>query len=155
MNPLLLTDGYKTSHHQMYPKGTNLVYSNFTPRSNKYGPKGADKVVSFGQQMMMTQIHEAFEKEFFQHGLERDLTLVQIKKYLILKMETDLFQHIVILLVMVGLQIQLWLKILHISVQMLKFLEMQEFMIMLMFLEMQEFMMMQEFVKICGFNMEM
>ena len=67
MNPLLLTDGYKTSHHQMYPKGTNLVYSNFTPRSNKYGPKGVDKVVSFGQQMMMTQIHEAFEKEFFQN----------------------------------------------------------------------------------------
>lgn len=79
MNPLLLTDGYKTSHHQMYPKGTNLVYSNFTPRSNKYGPKGADKVVSFGQQMMMTQIHEAFEKEFFQHGLERDLMLVKRK----------------------------------------------------------------------------
>lgn len=79
MNPLLLTDGYKTSHHQMYPKGTNLVYSNFTPRSNKYGPKGVDKVVSFGQQMMMTQIHEAFEKEFFQHGLERDLMLVKRK----------------------------------------------------------------------------
>lgn len=79
MNPLLLTDGYKTSHHQMYPKGTNLVYSNFTPRSNKYGPKGADKVVSFGQQMMMIQIHEAFEKEFFQHGLERDLMLVKRK----------------------------------------------------------------------------
>ena len=65
MNPLLLTDGYKTGHHQQYPKGTTLVYSNFTPRSNKYAPKGCDQVVSFGQQMVMQQIHEAFQKEFF------------------------------------------------------------------------------------------
>ncbi len=65
MNPLLLTDGYKTGHHQQYPKGTTLVYSNFTPRSNKYAPKGCDKVVSFGQQMIMKQIHEAFQNEFF------------------------------------------------------------------------------------------
>jgi nicotinamide phosphoribosyltransferase len=65
MNPLLLTDGYKTAHHMMYPKGTTLVYSNFTPRSNKYAPKGCDKLVSFGQQMMMVQIHEAFNKHFF------------------------------------------------------------------------------------------
>ena len=65
INPLLLTDGYKTGHHQQYPKGTTLVYSNFTPRSNKYAPKGCDKVVSFGQQMVMMQIHEAFQEEFF------------------------------------------------------------------------------------------
>lgn len=65
MNPLLLTDGYKTGHHQQYPKWTTLVYSNFTPRSNKYAPKGCDQVVSFGQQMVMQQIHEAFQKEFF------------------------------------------------------------------------------------------
>jgi nicotinic acid phosphoribosyltransferase len=65
MNPLLLTDGYKTGHHLMYPEGTTLVYSNFTPRSNKYAPKGCDQLVSFGQQMMMLQIHEAFEHNFF------------------------------------------------------------------------------------------
>ena len=65
MNPLLLTDGYKTGHHQQYPKGTTLVYSNFTPRSNKYAPNGCDQVVSFGQQMVVQQIHEAFQNEFF------------------------------------------------------------------------------------------
>jgi nicotinamide phosphoribosyltransferase len=65
MNPLLLTDGYKTGHHQQYPKGTTLVYSNFTPRSNKYAPKGCDQVASFGQQMVVQQIHEAFQNEFF------------------------------------------------------------------------------------------
>ena len=65
MNPLLLTDGYKTGHHQQYPQNTTLVYSNFTPRSNKYAPKGCDRVVSFGQQMVMQQIHEVFHNEFF------------------------------------------------------------------------------------------
>lgn len=65
MNPLLLTDGYKTGHHQQYPKGTTLVYSNFTPRSNKHAPRGCDQVVSFGQQMTFMQIHEAFQLGFF------------------------------------------------------------------------------------------
>lgn len=65
MNPFLATDGYKTGHHKMYPKGTTLVYSNFTPRSNKYAPKGCDKVVSFGQQMVMQQIQEMFDEHFF------------------------------------------------------------------------------------------
>jgi nicotinamide phosphoribosyltransferase len=65
INPLLLTDGYKTGHHQQYPDGTTLVYSNFTPRSNRHAPKGCDKLVSFGQQMVMKQIHEAFRDEFF------------------------------------------------------------------------------------------
>jgi nicotinamide phosphoribosyltransferase len=65
MNPLLLTDGYKAGHHQQYPKGTTLVYSNFTPRSNKYAPKGCNKVVVFGTQMVMRQLHEAFQNDFF------------------------------------------------------------------------------------------
>lgn len=65
MNPFLATDGYKTGHHLMYPQGTTLVYSNFTPRSNKYAPKGCDMVVSFGQQMVMKQIQEMFDNYFF------------------------------------------------------------------------------------------
>jgi nicotinamide phosphoribosyltransferase len=65
MNPLLLTDGYKTSHNRQYPEGTTLVYSNFTPRSNKYAPKGCDEVVVFGTQMVMIQLHEMFQKDFF------------------------------------------------------------------------------------------
>jgi nicotinamide phosphoribosyltransferase len=71
MNPLFLTDGYKTGHHQQYPKGTTLVYSNFTPRSNKYGPRGCDRVVSFGQQMVMRQLHDLFQKDFFSQPKDR------------------------------------------------------------------------------------
>jgi nicotinamide phosphoribosyltransferase len=70
INPALLTDGYKTGHHQQYPEGTTLVYSNFTPRSNKYAPKGCDMVVSFGQQLIMKQIHDSFQKDFFDQPKE-------------------------------------------------------------------------------------
>ena len=87
MNPLFLTDGYKTGHHQQYPKGTSLVYSNFTPRSNKHAPKGCDHVVSFGQQMVMTQIHEAFQRDFFSQP--KDVVCGQMKEELTLYLGTD------------------------------------------------------------------
>ncbi len=87
MNPLLLTDGYKTGHHQQYPKGTTLVYSNFTPRSNKYAPKGCEQIVSFGQQMVMKQIHEAFQNEFFSKPKEE--VCGEMKRELSMYLGTD------------------------------------------------------------------
>lgn len=87
MNPLLLTDGYKTGHHQQYPKGTTLVYSNFTPRSNRYAPKGCDNVVSFGQQMIMKQIHEAFQNEFF--SKPKDVVCGEMKRELSMYLGTE------------------------------------------------------------------
>lgn len=65
MNALFLTDGYKTGHHQQYPKGTEEVYSNWTPRSNKYAPQGCQKVLSFGQQYVFQWLHEYFKEHFF------------------------------------------------------------------------------------------
>ena len=87
MNPLLLTDGYKTGHHQQYPKGTTLVYSNFTPRSNKYAPKGCDQVVSFGQQMVMKQIHDMFQTYFF--NKPKDVVISEIKQEMSWYLNTD------------------------------------------------------------------
>ena len=87
MNPLFLTDGYKTGHNKMYPKGTTLVYSNFTPRSNKYAPKGCDEVVSFGQQMVMKQIHEAFQRDFFSQP--KDVVCGQMKEELTMYLGMD------------------------------------------------------------------
>jgi nicotinamide phosphoribosyltransferase len=87
MNPLLLTDGYKTSHHQMYPKGTTLVYSNFTPRSNKYAPKGCEQLVSFGQQMVVKQIHEMFKTYFF--NKPKDVVISEIKQELSWYLNSD------------------------------------------------------------------
>ena len=87
MNPLLLTDGYKTGHHQQYPAGTTLVYSNFTPRSNRYAPAGCNEVVVFGPQMVMQQIHEAFQKNFFQQP--KELVCQEMKEELSLYLNTD------------------------------------------------------------------
>ena len=82
MNPFFLTDGYKLNHHRMYPNGTTLVYSNFTPRSNKHAPKGADgkpidHVVSFGQQYFVRWIKELFDNEFF--NKPKDEVISEIK----------------------------------------------------------------------------
>jgi len=87
MNPLFLTDGYKTGHHQQYPKGTTLVYSNFTPRSNKYAPKGCDQLVSFGQQLVVKQIHEAFDKDFF--SKHKDEVCGEMKREWSMYLNTD------------------------------------------------------------------
>lgn len=70
MNPFLATDAYKTSHHKQYPKGTTLVYSNFTPRSGKHSNTDTGGVVSFGQQMVMKQINEMFNEGFFNQDKE-------------------------------------------------------------------------------------
>jgi nicotinamide phosphoribosyltransferase len=87
MNPLLLTDGYKTGHHQQYPKGTTLVYSNFTPRSNKYAPRGCNEVVVFGTQMVMQQLHEAFQNDFF--SKPKDEVCGEMKRELSMYLGTD------------------------------------------------------------------
>lgn len=87
MNPLFLTDGYKTGHHQQYPDGTTLVYSNFTPRSNKYAPTGCKQLVSFGQQMIMKQIHESFANEFF--AKPKDEVCGEMKRELSMYLGTD------------------------------------------------------------------
>jgi nicotinamide phosphoribosyltransferase len=87
INPLFLTDGYKTGHHQQYPKGTTLVYSNFTPRSLKHAPKHCNEIVSFGQQMVMKIIHEAFEKDFFNQPKEE--VCGEMKRELSMYLNTD------------------------------------------------------------------
>ncbi|WP_298475429.1 nicotinate phosphoribosyltransferase [uncultured Maribacter sp.] len=87
MNGLLLTDGYKTGHHQQYPKGTEEVYSNWTPRSNKYAPEGCNKVVSFGQQYVIQWLHDFFEENFF--SKPKNVVCKEIKEELSMYLGTD------------------------------------------------------------------
>jgi nicotinamide phosphoribosyltransferase len=49
----------------MYPENTQLVFSNFTPRSVKYMPNEAKKIVVFGIQYAFKYIDEIFRNEFF------------------------------------------------------------------------------------------
>lgn len=50
------TDGYKLGHHRMYPEGTQMVYSNWTPRSNRYFPEATEGSVVFGIQYFVKSI---------------------------------------------------------------------------------------------------
>lgn len=65
-NAMLLTDGYKLDHRRQYPKGTEYVYSNWTPRSNEYFPEAKDGAVVFGVQYFIKKyLVEAFNRDFF------------------------------------------------------------------------------------------
>ena len=52
---ILLTDGYKLSHHFQYPEGTQMVYSNWTPCSSKYLPEAEEGAVVFGIQYLIKE----------------------------------------------------------------------------------------------------
>ena len=72
MNPLLLTDYYKTEHFKMYPEGMTLLYSNFTPRKSRI--IGVNHVVAFGVQHFIKEyLIEKFNTEFFGKGRARVL----------------------------------------------------------------------------------
>lgn len=52
-NPLTLIDFYKADHRRQYPEGTELVYSNFTPR--KAREEGEHQLVFFGLQYFIKE----------------------------------------------------------------------------------------------------
>lgn len=64
MNPILLTDYYKTEHFRMYPKGTTMIYSNLTPRKSRI--EGVNSIIFFGlQHLVKKYLLGKFQKEFF------------------------------------------------------------------------------------------
>jgi nicotinamide phosphoribosyltransferase len=70
----LLCDFYKVSHKDQYPQGTEVVYSTWIPRSNKYFPK-ADKVVAFGFQAFVKKyLVDYFNEHFFNRTKEEVVT---------------------------------------------------------------------------------
>jgi nicotinamide phosphoribosyltransferase len=69
-NPLLACDFYKTGHITQYPENTQLVYSNFTPRSSRLAHKLEsvfdEKIVFFGlQRFIKSFLIESFNNNFF------------------------------------------------------------------------------------------
>lgn len=50
LSPLTAIDFYKADHRRQYPEGTELVYSNFTPRSFRLHKGEARQAVVFGTQ---------------------------------------------------------------------------------------------------------
>lgn len=78
-NAITLIDGYKTNHHRMFPKGTEMVYCNFTPRNVDRMPEMAKDIVVFGVQYTIKYIHEIFNDTLF--NAEKECFLQQIKEY--------------------------------------------------------------------------
>lgn len=64
LHPLLLCDFYKVSHRGMYPDGTEMVYSTWTPRASRM--EGVNEVVFFGLQYFIKKyLIEYFNEHFF------------------------------------------------------------------------------------------
>ena len=68
-NSLFYTDGYKIGHKKMLAPGTTRLYGTWIPRSTKHAPKGVDKIVSFGQQLVVKWLHDEFEENFFKQPI--------------------------------------------------------------------------------------
>lgn len=69
LSAMLLCDFYKISHRGMYPKGTELVYSTWTPRASRM--KDVTEVVAFGFQAFFKKLNDIFEENFFSQPKEK------------------------------------------------------------------------------------
>lgn len=66
MNTLKKTDGYKLDHRRQYPKGTEYVYSNWTPRSCEHFKEAKEGAVVFGIQYFIKEyLIKDFNQNFF------------------------------------------------------------------------------------------
>lgn len=73
---ILLTDGYKLDHRRQYPKGTERVYANWTPRSCSYYPEASEGAVVFGIQYLIKEyLIKQMNEEFFFQPKERVINL--------------------------------------------------------------------------------
>lgn len=87
IKPLQAIDFYKGDHRPQYPEGTTLVYSNFTPRSNKLSnlPHSNDFITFFGLQYFIKHyLLELFNESFFSRPKEE--VVAEYKK----RMDTSL-----------------------------------------------------------------
>lgn len=74
--PIFLSaDFYKLSHRAQYPEKTEVVYSTWTPRSNKFAPY-SNEVIFFGLQYFMQEyLIDRWEKDFFSQPKEQVIEL--------------------------------------------------------------------------------
>lgn len=71
--PHMTSDFYKWSHIDQYIPGTNRVYSNMTPRSDKYANviDSNGKMVFFGLQYALAHLVEQWDQNFFKQSKEK------------------------------------------------------------------------------------
>jgi nicotinamide phosphoribosyltransferase len=71
LNAVNLKDGYKVDHRSQYPKGSQKVYTNSTFRSAR-NPR-YKKVVNFGLQGALKELHQTWQESFFSKPKEEVL----------------------------------------------------------------------------------
>ncbi|GAB3899465.1 nicotinate phosphoribosyltransferase [Larkinella knui] len=77
MTTLNLSDGYKVDHRRQYPTGTELVYSNWTPRKSRL--EQVDRVVFFGLQYFIKKyLIEDYNQNFF--GRPKETVVAEYKR---------------------------------------------------------------------------
>lgn len=81
LNAMLMTDGYKLGHKLMYPSNMTKLYSNITPRGNKYLPEATYGAVVFGIQYFIKKyLIESFNNGFF--NVPEDIVVEQYENLL-------------------------------------------------------------------------
>ena len=89
------TDGYKLGHHRMYPEGTEQVYSNQTPRSNKYFPEATEGSVVFGIQYLIKKyLIDEFNQNFFGLPKEKAVEMFYRRVHNFVGIESVGYKHI-------------------------------------------------------------
>lgn len=86
------TDVYKTGHKAMLPKGSELMFSNFTPRSGRLAnfPGLSKFIIASGMQKTFRQLHEDWDNNFFNRDVsEIDQFASDMKEMLMLKEDFD------------------------------------------------------------------
>lgn len=98
LNPVFHTDSYKVSHKAMEVDQTQLIYSNFTPRSSKYFedmyPNFDKKVVFFGlQYFILKELVHNWQEHFFSR--DHDEVMAQIEEIFLpyIGMSGDKLKH--------------------------------------------------------------
>ena len=98
LNPALFADSYKLSHKAMEPEGTEVIYSNFTPRFNKYFkalyPDHDGKTVVFGiYPFLLEFLVESWNEGFFNRPKEEVLEEIREVCYPYVGMDTKDLKH--------------------------------------------------------------
>jgi len=94
-NALYYTDGYKIGHKKMLAPGTTHLYGTWIPRSTKHAPKGINKIVSFGQQLVVRWLHDEFKTNFFAKSEDEAMEFVtDMSMYLGMEFDGEHFREL-------------------------------------------------------------
>ena len=98
-NAILHSDSYKLSHKSMEPVGTQRIYANWTPRSDKYFrrdyPDFDGKVVAFGlQSFVIQELMCSWKVGFFDRPLEVVMAEIEDILFPYVGMNRSVLKHI-------------------------------------------------------------